>query len=184
MAGESTQRMASEDLGRAKNAYERARFMRAISGTIPFSLVVAFAMIFGTRREIGLPLGVALLGLAAFSLHRGGLFGRAVLPGIVAGIFPLLLAFAARACGHVCMGDSCMSLCVPACSMGGLVAGAGLAWLGLRTKMAPTFFVAAFGFTLLTGALGCSCVGSAGVLGLFAGLVVPLLPALGIRRHA
>jgi hypothetical protein len=41
--------------------------------------------------------------------------------------------------------------------------------------------LAASTIAVLTGAMGCSCVGYAGVVGLIAGFVVGLLPAI-VRR--
>ncbi|HXK20876.1 MAG TPA: hypothetical protein VNG33_23860, partial [Polyangiaceae bacterium] len=82
---------------------------------------------------------------------------------------------------HLCMGERCMTVCVPACMVGGLGAGIGVSLLGLRWKQGPVFWVGATVLTLLTGAMGCSCVGYSGVAGLAVGYGLGLVPVL-VRR--
>lgn len=106
---------------------------------------------------------------------------RAVLPGLALGIFPLALTLCANHMGHACMGDHCMTLCIPASAIGGLGAGIGVSVIGLRWKQGIAFWIGATVLTLLTGAMGCSCVGFTGVAGLALGYGVGLLVGT-IRR--
>jgi hypothetical protein len=102
---------------------------------------------------------------------------RAVLPGLALGMLPLVLALCANhmhSCGH----GVCVSLCVPACVMGGLCAGVGIAVIGHRTRRSLGYWAAASVLILLTGAMGCSCAGYAGVVGLVAGFALGLAPEL------
>jgi hypothetical protein len=62
-----------------------------------------------------------------------------------------------------------------------LAAGIGTALIGHRTRRSVGYWVAAAVLTLLTGAMGCSCVGYSGVIGLVAGYGLGLLPTL-VRR--
>jgi hypothetical protein len=71
---------------------------------------------------------------------------------------------------------------VPACSLGGLGAGIGISIIGIRWKQSWPFWVGATALTLLTGAMGCSCVGYSGVAGLAVGYGVGLLSGLVQRR--
>jgi hypothetical protein len=55
-----------------------------------------------------------------------------------------------------------------------LGAGVGVALIGVRWKQGPAFWIGATALTLLTGAMGCSCVGYTGVAGLGVGYAVGL----------
>jgi hypothetical protein len=61
---------------------------------------------------------------------------------------------------------------------GGLIAGLVLAALGKRRQHGMAFWLSASGITLLTGAMGCACVGYAGLIGLSAGYAIGFVPAL------
>lgn len=168
---------------RAVRAYERGRALHATKRALPLAFLVVFAIVFGARMHTSVFFGVVAL-IAAWVLSwRGQSMGRAVLPGMIAGAVPLGLALAAQAYGHVCTGSGCMSLCVPACSLGGAVAGA-LIVLGARRATARSVYIAsASGLALMVGSLGCSCVGYGGVLGLAGGLVLTIVPStLAFRR--
>jgi hypothetical protein len=92
-----------------------------------------------------------------------------VLPGLAAGIVPLALALCANHIGHACMGDECMTVCIPACATGGVVAGLAVAAIGIRRRSGAAFWLATSAVALLTGAMGCGCVGYTGVIGLVLG---------------
>lgn len=164
-------------LARARRAYERGRAKRALALAAPVLLMVAAAALLGSRRSTFVPGGLALLGTSWFFLWRGQTLGRAVLPGVLAGVAPLVLALAARSYGHLCTGDRCMSLCIPACSLGGLVAGALIARTARDTPHRGRFIVGASTLAVLVGALGCSCVGFGGIAGLGLGLALAVAPA-------
>jgi hypothetical protein len=83
----------------------------------------------------------------------------------------MVLALCANHMGHWCTGERCMSWCLPACVMGGVLAGGIVSFFGLKQKRGVDYWVSASGITLLTGALGCSCVGFAGIGGLALGFV-------------
>ena len=77
-----------------------------------------------------------------------------------------------------------MSLCVPACSLGGAVAGGLIAWASRSAPARALFIVSASGLALLVGSLGCSCVGYGGVLGLGLGLMATVVPSAFVFRRA
>jgi hypothetical protein len=103
---------------------------------------------------------------------------RAVLPGLAAGFVPMAFALCANHMGHYCTGEECMSLCVPACVAGGIVAGLTVAYFGYRGKHGLGYWSASSAIALLTGAMGCACIGFAGLFGLGAGYLVGLLPVV------
>jgi hypothetical protein len=174
--------MASIDLGRleqrARRRYEWARLRRAALGFAPAVAIIAGAALLGGRPRSALSFGCTLFVAGAFLLWYGRDVRRAVLPGLAFGLVPLALALCATRVGHVCNGEHCMSVCVPACSLGGVLAGLAIAAIGHRGKHRWPFWAGASSIALLTGAMGCSCVGYSGVIGLSLGFAIGLVPGL------
>lgn len=163
---------------RAREAYERGRLSRSIVFALPLGMIAVVACLLGAAPRTAGLCGATLVAAAALFLWRGRSLGRSVFPGVVAGLVPLACALTARSIGHVCTGERCLSMCVPACALGGFVAGLLLARAGRGAAQPVAFFLGGGGLTILVGALGCSCVGSGGVLGLAVGLATTLSPAL------
>ena len=166
---------------RARRAYEWSRARRAAIGFAPVSLVVAGAVSLGERPGTTLAFGVALFVLGVVMLWHGRELKRSVLPGLGAGLIPLVAVL----CVHhfePCCTDAhcaqCMAMCLPACAAGGLGAGLVVAGVGLRRRRGLWFWLAASGVALSTGAMGCICVGLAGLGGLGAGYACGFLPGL------
>lgn len=168
----------------ARHKYEWTRARRAILGFAPSLLIVALAMLAHEHPSSALAFGAAMFVVGVALLWYGRNVRRAVLPGLAMGLLPLALALCANNMGHACMGGQCMTLCVPACTIGGLGAGIGVSLIGLRWKQGAAFWAGATALTLLTGAMGCSCAGSGGVAGLALGYGLGLLPGILGRRSA
>jgi hypothetical protein len=165
---------------RARVAYERGRLRLALLGVLPVALVMLVAVVFGHRPTSALGFGCATAALGAAMLWYGRDPQRAVLPGIAAGLVPMLLALCANR-WHACGVDGCVSYCVPACTVGGIVAGLAVAAVGNRRRAGGWFWVSASALAVLTGSMGCSCVGYSGLAGLGLGFVGGMAPAL-LRR--
>ncbi len=163
---------------RARRAYERARGARAGLLSLPVAALSVVACGLGARPTTALGVGAALVIASWFFLWRGQNLGRAVLPGVLAGLVPLALSLGARSFGHVCTGSQCVSLCVPACTIGGLAAGLLIARAGRHVASRPRFYGGAGALAALVGTLGCSCVGYGGIAGLVVGLSITLFPTL------
>lgn len=178
--------MGSADLARVerrlRRAYELGRLRLAVVGVLPLVLVVAFAVLLTHRPGSALAFGVATVLSGASMLFYGREPQRAVLPGVLTGLFPLTLALCANHM-HRCGADVCTTLCLPACVVGGVVSGLAVAAIGHRRQAGPGFSLSASGLSLLTGAMGCTCLGYAGVVGLFLGFAAGSVPAL-LRRRA
>lgn len=158
----------------ATASYERGRLGFALRWALPVALLPLASLALGSRLTSVLALGLALVAALAFGLFRGGTLLRSAVAGLEAGLIPLALAHAAQLYGHVCTPTGCSTLCVPACAAGGLLAGA---FIAVRTRRAARPLVAtgaAAGLALLTGSLGCSCVGYFGVLALLGGIFLSL----------
>jgi hypothetical protein len=161
---------------RARRAYELGRVRGAVIGILP---IVVIAMVAGFVDRMWTPVyyaGPPLLAIAAFLLWRGRHYGRAVLPGVAAGVVPFVAMQIARASGHACAGPACYSVCVPACVIGGAIAGVIIARVAKRSTAPLGSWAAGGVVAALTGALGCACIGIFGVLGLVVGLVVASAP--------
>lgn len=169
---------------RALREYEWARLRRGLLGATPMLLLAVVAGYVGSHMRAAVLVGTAVFATAAALLWRGQQLKRAVVPGVLAGLVPLTFALCATRVGHVCMGDSCMSFCVPACTAGGVLAGAAVTWSAARSDRSGWFWTGASSLALLTGALGCACIGWSGLLGLAGGFLVSVVPgiALAARR--
>jgi hypothetical protein len=163
---------------RARVRYEWSRAKWAILGFAPVLIIVAIAVAFGHRPAWSVTFGLTMFAAGALMLWYGRDLKRAVLPGVAAGVLPLVLVVCANHVGHVCTGDSCMMVCLPACVVGGSLAGLAVASIGIRRRAGALFWLSASGLALLTGAMGCACAGYPGVVGLAIGYGAGTLPGL------
>jgi hypothetical protein len=166
---------------KARWAYERARLRSAALGVLPLIALVGVAVWFARRPLSSLGFGAIAVVAGLVMLFYGRDPQRAVLPGVAAGSIPLILATCANRL-HCCGPEGCGMWCVPACAAGGVVAGLVIARIGVVKRAGPFFWVSASGLALLTGAMGCSCVGYSGVVGLGLGFSFGVVP--GVLRRA
>ena len=176
--------MDSTDLTRLRRrvrwAYELGRVRRALLGVAPVAVIIAVAACVGHRPMSALWFGLATISAGAVMLWYGRDPQKAVLPGITAGLVPLVLALCANHI-HSCGPDGCSSLCIPACALGGVIAGFAVASVGNQRKAGIWFWLSASSLAVLTGAMGCTCIGYSGVVGLAFGFASGVVPAL-LRR--
>jgi hypothetical protein len=177
--------MASTDLAhierRVRVAYELGRLRLSLLGVVPVLLLVAFAVLVTDRPLSAVAFGALTVAAGAGMLFYGRDPQRAVLPGIAAGVVPLVLALCANQVHH-CGADGCSTLCVPACIAGGIVSGLLVASVGHRRGAGTTFWLSASALALLTGAMGCTCIGYSGVVGLALGFGLGSVPGLMRKR--
>jgi hypothetical protein len=169
---------------RARLKYEWSRARWAFFGFAPAMLVVGIAVQFARNPSSTAWFGLLMFVVGVSLLWYGRDLKRAVLPGLVAGIVPLTLVLCANHVGHACMGDECMMVCLPACAGGGIVAGLVVAAVGYRRGHGAGFWVGASAVALLTGAMGCICVGYSGLGGLALGYGAGIVPAAARRLFA
>ena len=180
--------MPSTDLERlerrARRGYEQARLQRALLGMLPVALLVAvvFCLRLHPHPHVMLVLGASAFGLGAVLLWFGREPARAVLPGLLAGLLPLWLALCARHWGHMCTDVECMVMCLPVCAVGGVLAGLGVSWYGALRRRTIWFWLTASTMTLLTGAVGATCAGYPGVLGVASGYAVGIAAGFAFAR--
>lgn len=162
---------------RARRGYELGRARRALVGVLPLLPIVLLATQLSERLVSTLVFGAATFVLAGVLLWYGRAPQKAVLPGVMWGLVPLGFALAANQV-HVCGPNGCSSLCLPACALGGLIAGIAVARVGARRKLGTWFWLSASAVALTTGAMGCACIGYTGVVGLVLGFAAGALPLL------
>lgn len=165
---------------KARLRYEVMRAVRSVLGFTPALFVVALAAALGRRPGSAMMFGGALFLCGAFLLWRGRTLHRAVLPGLLTGLIPLAFALVANR-GHACPGGHCSTWCLPACIAGGVVAGLAVSYLAWKRGLDWRFWAGASAVSLLTGAMGCSCVGYSGVVGLGLGFLGASVP-WGVRN--
>lgn len=179
--------MASTEMAQvervARRAYERSRWARAAWGSLPIVLL-ALAVSFVHARPLSawaFGLGGAALGMVCLWYGRDA--QRAVLPGMLTGLVPLVLATAANQV-HACGAHGCSTWCVQACVTGGVVSGLAVAWDAHRRGAGRLYWAAASGVALAVGAMGCACVGFSGIGGLALGFLGGSAPGLVQRLRA
>jgi hypothetical protein len=172
--------MVSIDLDRlerrARTAYELGRLKRALVGFAPAMVLAAMAISIGGRPSFTAPFAVALFAAGVAALWYGRDPKRAVLPGVVAGLVPVVLTLCAMHVGHLCLGDHCTSVCLAACIVGGVGAGVAVAYVGLKRKQGVRYWLAASLLAVLTGSMGCACLGYSGLAGLGLGYILGVVP--------
>jgi hypothetical protein len=168
---------------RARRAYELGRLRWSLR-VAPFVLIAAgAAMACGRPPGASCALGVCILALATGLGFAGGGAGRAVLPGLVGGSAALAMPLLVGTVGFACIGQACMSFCLPACVLGGAIAGALIGVRARREERGASFVLPALLLAGLTGALGCTMAGVAGVVGMVAGALVAGTPVLLVARR-
>lgn len=164
------------------DAFRRGRIGESAFILLPLLLVSGLAMVVSDMPMRTLPYAVALVLVGLAFSYWGRTAGKFVLPALLLGIVPLACSLSAQAIGHVCSPGGCVSLCVPLCSAGGLVAGALLARVATHQKRPLWTFASGAAVILLEGGLGCSCVGMAGAAGMAGSLIASgALVGLGQR---
>lgn len=169
------------DLSAFEAAYQRGRRARVLGELVPvFAFVALLCALSGLRPQVLLVAAAALV-LASIALWRGQAMGRAVYPGLLVGVVPFACSYAGGHIGHVCTGDSCVSLCMPLCAVGGGLAGLVVARV-VRREPRPALAIVMGGLALAIGSLGCPHAGLASLTSMGLALVVPVVLARALVR--
>jgi hypothetical protein len=169
--------LTDEDVfSKARRAYEAARVRFGVVASLVVALVPLASLGLGGHAASAALLGSLLVVGVGTMVWRGGLLSLSAMSGLKAGLVPLVLAHAANLYGHVCIpGQGCSTLCVPACSVGGLLAGFLVERVARRSPRPNVIRIGGAAVAFATGALGCFCVGSGGVIGLSLGMAFTFL---------
>ncbi len=175
---------SSELARRARWAYEKGRLTRALPlGGYGGVLVVCAVVLRSSAGPGTLVLGAVFMALLVGYGWRGGVLGRAVVPGVLGGVLPLLVPPLVVASGHLC-ASGCRAFCLWACVGGGMLAGVLItrAALAVPAQGRGRFVLAAGVLATLCGALTCVLYGASGVIGVGTGLALASTPGLVLRR--
>jgi hypothetical protein len=165
-------------LARARRSYELARLRRGLAAA---AIVVPMAIVsLGGcgHRETAIAIAAALAILAAVLVWRGGVGGRGVWPGLVAGVVPL--GFPLLAC-PLCERLGAAHLPMLVCVAGGVVSGAIIAAYAAREPKDRARFVVSSGLVAaLAGSMGCAILGLGGIVAMAVGLALTTPVALAV----
>jgi hypothetical protein len=176
--------MEATDLrARCKSAYERGRVQLGLRAAWPVLPIAALSMLFTHRLAVTLAVSALLFVLAVSLSAKGLAYGRALVPGFLAGAAPLVLPIVLRTSGHCCIGEACWQVCLLGCIGGGLVAGLSL---GMAAASQPTdrgiFLLSATAVAGLVGMLGCALSGVSGVIGMVVAMLIVSLPVTLVAK--
>ncbi len=172
----------SERIAGARRAYEwgRVRFSLRITWYILPLVVVSLMACAVPERTIAT--GILLLLVAVGMRWRGGVYGRAMMPGLLAGLGAFSAPLVASAIESL-PGATLGSILGPAYFVGGAVTGC---VVGVRASRLETdegrFLLSAGLVAALTGSLGCVLGGAGGVLGMLLGILVAMPPVYLLVR--
>jgi hypothetical protein len=164
---------------RARRAYEWSRLKAALPATLWIAPMIAATLAIGGP-AIGLRIcaGLALVIVVLILAWRGGAAGRAIGPGLLAGLAPLAFPLMMRSM-HLCGVHGCLMLCLPACIAGGMIGGLVVALTVRRVSQGRVMFtLATLAIAMLCGAMGCLVAGLGGFLGMMVAVATLPVPVL------
>ena len=166
----------------ARRAYEGGRFASAAVRTVALVPLPALAMGCGCRPSSVIVAGSIFLAAALFCFWRGGDWRRGAIPGIAAGLVPLLSSSFIMAGSHSCRFQTC-GLMTFACAAGGFLGGVLLACIAPSPRASKRLpFVVACSVAGLAGGIGCLAYGAVGLAVMVAGIAVGSVPAYALRK--
>jgi hypothetical protein len=168
----------------AKRAYEVGRLRHAAAWSVPTLVLGGVVAMLVNDVSVPLLLSAVLFLASVGLLWWGRAPGRGVLPGVACGLLPLGGGVIGKLHGHVCLGASCYGVCMLLCVGGGVLAGLVIARIAARSQNPLVVFFSAAATALFTGAMGSSCVGVHGIIGMGLGIGLGVFPMMAFRRHA
>lgn len=168
---------------RARRAFELGRLKHGAVNALYVLPMIALSLLACGTPMLSLTGGAVLLSLAVGFGSRGGVLGRAVVPGLIAGSAPLLLPLLMRTGGHCCVSGACWSWCMLGCIGGGLLAGIAVGVTSIAEREQRGLFL--FSATLIAGiggVLGCAIAGAAGMTAMAFSAVAASLPTALLAR--
>lgn len=167
----------------ARVAYERGRAKHALRYAPIVSAMVTWSLLTNTRPMLSLTTG-CVLALSVMTMDVAGSgWARAVSPGLLAAIPPLVLPLLMRGSGHCCVDGFCYSWCMLGCIGGGVLTGFTVGWAARSAgEHRLTLMCGATWLAGLGGLLGCMIAGSAGIAAMLAATIAVSVPVVAFAR--
>jgi hypothetical protein len=170
-----------------RGAYERGRARLGVKRALLVLPMATFSWGCCGDPRAAIVVTAALAVLVATLSWRGGPMGRGVMPGLFAGIVPLLVPAAVELGWAASHRTFVLRLSIVACVLGGVASGAIVGRFarlekGLNSERDRALFaVSAGAIAALAGTLGCVVVGMGGIAAMLAGLALATAPATRVR---
>ncbi|MGC4063822.1 MAG: hypothetical protein QM784_04120 [Polyangiaceae bacterium] len=152
-------------------AYELGRVRRATVGTLALLVTIVVGLFLADRALVFYAIAIALASLVGLYMWRGGDAGNALLPGLAAGVVPLILSAVLLDCQGECSA-LCMRHCMLVCAVGATVAGLLASFLVRHHPRRWKAWLFAVALVPASGLLGCPHVGYGQLGGLILGLFI------------
>jgi hypothetical protein len=163
-------------------AYERGRIKWAARIAAPLFALVAIGLMAAGRSLEFYVIALLLAITAGVYSWRGGDAGNALVPGLAAGMVPLVLSAIMLDCSAEC-SDLCMRHCVTVCASGAAIAGLLAAVLTRNHPRRSRAWVFAVALVPASGLLGCPHVGYGQLIGLVVGLLAAKAVVYAVDRR-
>jgi hypothetical protein len=168
--------MAIELTMRARWAYELGQFRAALPAAAAVVALTGAVAVVGNRPERASLLGALLLCLVLGAAAWRRSATRALLPGLVASLFPLALPGVMFRITVAC-GMHSIPLCLTTCAIAGWLASVLIVWTAARVQAQRRVFLLVAGATAsLAGAMACTEFGVLGLTLLGAGVAAGAAP--------
>ena len=167
---------------RARRAYEWGRIRAALRDTLPVIPLVGASLLACSAPIQTIASGGVLYAVAVGLRWKGGASGRAVTPGLIAGLGAFFAPLLAGALGADPLASDAFALRAT-CFVGGIATGGFVGLYALRAAADEArFLLSAAVVAGLTGSLGCLFGGLGGILGMLLGLVSATVPVFVLVR--
>jgi len=153
----------------AQRAYERGRLKWAAMGAMFLLTACVLGLLVAGRSPAFYAVAAVLAAFGGAYAWRGGDAGNALLPGLIAGLVPMVLSASLLDCRVECSG-LCMHHCMTVCGIGAAIGGVAAAVLMRQHPRRHRAWLFAVALIPAVGLLGCPHVGYGQLAGLLIGL--------------
>jgi hypothetical protein len=158
------------ELATIQSAFSRGRRRDAGGAALAAALVVGLGVVASRSVWDSAPYALIVVLEVLLFVALGGVGGRRALSAVLLGTVPLSTALLSTLVGHACTPSGCVSLCAPFCAAGGIAAGGLLSRMCWKSPRPLLSWLVGATLIVSTGAIGCACVGAAGIAGMCAGV--------------
>lgn len=163
----------------ARRTYEWSRVRKGLQRALWSAPAVLLALWGGSPRATMI-LAPLILALSVVLVWRGGGGGRAVVPGLLVGVLPIVVRISIGCCAL----EGALGHAVFASLMGGFAGGLVVSAVGLGLRKTWPEILWTGALVGLTGSMGCALFGVGELVGLTGGLVLGAVPIMLLTRRS